>query len=122
MKRLMFFLMAIIFAIQGWSQVQTITEGFEGAAAPPTDWTMYYNGGATTGTCSNVMSYSSDLKRSGNKSFRFSSYAGPGCLTEQYLVTPELDFQGVGKLLRFYYAISYAGGSDQIKVGYSTTD
>ncbi|MDR0790481.1 MAG: choice-of-anchor J domain-containing protein, partial [Bacteroidales bacterium] len=122
MKRLMFFLMAIIFAIQGWSQVQTITEGFEGAAAPPTGWTMYYNGGATSATCTNTMSYVTTPTRSGNQSFRFSSYNGSGCLTEQYLVTPELDFQGVGKLLRFYYAISYAGGSDQIKVGYSTTD
>ncbi|MDR1006710.1 MAG: fibronectin type III domain-containing protein, partial [Bacteroidales bacterium] len=125
MKRLLFFLMAIMFAIQGWTQgvsIFPLEEGFEGTALPPTGWTMYYNDGATAGTCSNTMSLSTTSKRTGTQSFRFSSYSGSGCLTEQYLITPELDFGGTNKLLRFYYAISTASGSDQLSIGVSTTD
>ncbi|MDR1847480.1 MAG: choice-of-anchor J domain-containing protein, partial [Bacteroidales bacterium] len=124
MKRIMFFLMAIIFAVETWSQITTFpfTEGFEGTSVPPTDWTMYYNDGQTSGTCSNIMSYVNSPVHSGSQSFRFSSYSGTGCLTQQYLITPELNFGGTDKLLKFYYAIYSGDYGDKFRVGVSSTD
>ena len=100
--------------------VYPFTEGFEGASAPPEGWMVYYNSGQAAPTCNNSVSFSTSQKKSGSQSFRFSSYDTSGCLSEQYLITPELDFGGKGKILKFYYA--QYGASDKIRVGVSTTD
>ncbi|MDR1543927.1 MAG: fibronectin type III domain-containing protein, partial [Prevotellaceae bacterium] len=104
--------------------VYPFVEGFESAAAPADCWTMYYKDGQSTPcNTSNLMTHNISKKKSGTQSFRFSSNYGSSCTEEQYLITPEMNFNGTGKLLKFYYTkYSSSTATDKIRVGVSTTD
>ncbi|MDR1561473.1 MAG: choice-of-anchor J domain-containing protein, partial [Dysgonamonadaceae bacterium] len=112
MKKLCFSLLAILFAVQGWSQT-TINESFEGEAFPPTGWTNY----------TKAFTRSSSLAHTGTHSIGYtdasSSHPTYGIITPQFT-------GGANQLLSFYI---YTGGfystdlwytSFRIKV--STTD
>ncbi|MDR1725799.1 MAG: fibronectin type III domain-containing protein, partial [Bacteroidales bacterium] len=137
MKRLMFFLIATIVTISGWSQMSTFpfTENFDAVAtAPPTGWLMYYNEGSPTPITAcewNIMSVTTEKRRgSTGQSFKFNFSACSGVEVHQYLITPLLDCNGTAKIVRIYYA-GYADGNDannpanwkdDLRLGYSTTD
>ncbi|HHT03086.1 MAG TPA: hypothetical protein GX005_02045, partial [Bacteroidales bacterium] len=73
--------MAILIAIQGWTQV-TLNEGFEGSAFPPEDWTKV----TTQGTVSWERLTSSSPRGTASASV---NYQSPN--HTNYLITPKLN-------------------------------
>ncbi|MCQ2271839.1 MAG: choice-of-anchor J domain-containing protein [Bacteroidales bacterium] len=91
------------------------TEDFESSTCPADCWTIIYASGDPS---TNTMMHTTDQHSVGQKSFRFSSMARVSPL-DQYLISPELANHGE-LLLTFDYKKS-SSGSEQFRVGYSTT-
>ena len=68
----------------------------------------------------NTPGITTDQKRSGSNSFRFSSYSTASSY-DQYLISPRLNTPK-GVKVRFYYKAHNASNTETFKVGYSTTD
>ncbi|MFA6201276.1 MAG: hypothetical protein WC679_12820, partial [Bacteroidales bacterium] len=115
MKRLLFFLMAMIFAIQGWTQINTFpwNESFE---AGITNWTQSYVSGSTNwavSTTANQISAAQD-----GVSFASFTHSTTGNTTK--LVSPEFDISAlINPTLFFWYTQSdWGGDQNTIKVFY----
>jgi hypothetical protein len=112
MKRLLFFLMAMIFAIQGWTQ--TLNESFEGATFPPEEWTTATTAGSGT------WQSSTGLFHTGAKSAK-SAYQSGG--TTRWLITPKLSVTSDVTNFAFWIATDYwFSDGDDIEIFVSTTD
>jgi len=114
MKRLLFFLMAIIFAIQGWTQ-PTLNEGFEGTTFPPNDWTSVNVSGSV-----NWARYTSSTPR-GTASASV-NYATAG--HENWLITPNLNVTSGLDTISFWIKTStyYSGTSFSVFISSTTND
>ncbi|MDY0363039.1 MAG: choice-of-anchor J domain-containing protein, partial [Desulforegulaceae bacterium] len=113
MKKLLFFLLAIIFAIQGWSQT-TLNEGFEGTSFPPDDWRIETTSGGGT------WESSTSIAHGGTKSAKSGYYSG-GCT--RWLITPKLTVTATETNFSFWIACDYwYSDGDNIDVFVSTTD
>ncbi|MFA7082726.1 MAG: choice-of-anchor J domain-containing protein, partial [Bacteroidales bacterium] len=115
MKRLLlFFLMAVIFAIQGWSQT-TLNEGFEGTMFPPEGWTKITTQGSETwnredSPYSNprgVASASANRSINGHTS---------------YLITPKLSITSNLDSISFWVRCPSNGTGTLLNILLSTTD
>ncbi|MDD4683719.1 MAG: choice-of-anchor J domain-containing protein [Bacteroidales bacterium] len=113
MKRLLFFLMATLFAMQGFSQA-TLNEGFEGTTFPPDDWRIETTSGGGTWVSS------TSIAHGGTKSAKSGYYSG-GCT--RWLITPKLTVTATETNFSFWIACDdwYSDG-DNIDVFVSTTD
>lgn len=90
-------------------------ESFESNTCPADCWTIIYASGDPS---TNTMMHTTDQHSVGQKSFRFSSMSRVSPL-DQYLISPELANHGE-LLLTFDYK-RYSSGSEEFRVGYSTT-
>ncbi|MFA6367236.1 MAG: choice-of-anchor J domain-containing protein, partial [Bacteroidales bacterium] len=97
MKRLLFFLMAIIFAIQGWTQ-PTLNEGFEGTTFPPNDWRIENTLGPTT-----PWTRSTSYAHIGSAN-AYANYNGSGSIN--YLITPKLTVTSTNNQISFWAKMS----------------
>lgn len=115
MKKLIFLLIALM-AI-GSVFAAALSEGFEGATCPATDWTIRYaNASPPSG---NLMTHATTYYRTGARSFRFSSYSS-GTPYDQYLITPRLDVTSGDQSVSFWYRNT--SGTETFQVGWSSTD
>jgi len=113
MKKLLFLLIAMVFAM-GSSWAQTLNESFEGTTFPPDDWTI-----STTAGSGNWQS-STSIAQSGTISAK-SAYQSGGCT--RWLITPKLSVTADATNFAFWIATDwwYSDGDD-IEIFVSTTD
>src|SRR5690554_5037061 len=114
MKKILFFLIALCFAITGWTQTP-LNEGFEGTTFPPDDWTtvnekgtVYWErttGNSPRGTASATVNYAS---------------AGH----QNWLITPKLNVTTGLDTISFWIKTStyYANTSLTVFVSSTTND
>ncbi|MDR2868762.1 MAG: choice-of-anchor J domain-containing protein, partial [Bacteroidales bacterium] len=111
MKRALFLLLAIFFAMQGWSQT-TLNEGFEGTLFPPDDWIAnHVSGSVSWGR------YTSE----GPRGTACASVNWASASHENWLITPRLQPQ-VGQNLTFYVKCPSYYDNTTLHVKISTTD
>ncbi|MFA7081108.1 MAG: fibronectin type III domain-containing protein, partial [Bacteroidales bacterium] len=114
MKRLLFFLMAIMFAISGWTQ-SGLFENFSSTAFPPTGWTKLtglssaaFNGTAPTTTTSGWLKVTTGYGIS--NSHPKANVYGSSC--KYWLVTPSIDLGTTGNYaLAFDLALTAYGSA-----------
>ncbi|MPL66686.1 hypothetical protein SDC9_12373 [bioreactor metagenome] len=113
MKRIFYFLLAMIIAIQGYSQA-TLNEGFEGTSFPPDDWRIETTSGG------GAWESSTSIAHGGTKSAKSGYYSG-GCT--RWLITPKLTVTATETNFSFWIACDdwYSDG-DNIDIFVSTTD
>ncbi len=113
MKRLFCLLIAMIFAIQGWSQT-TLNEQFEGGTFPPDDWKSVHVSGAKVWE-QHTNSFGTGLYCASVQN----DYPG----SENYLITPNLSVSSAMDSISFYlktYDNYYSGTSFNVLI--STTN
>ena len=113
MKRLFCLLIAMIFAIQGWSQT-TLNEQFEGGTFPPDDWTAVHISGTKVWE-QHTNSFGTGLYCA---SVQNGTYGN-----ENYLITPKLSVTSGTDSISFYlktYDNYYSGTSFNVLI--STTN
>ena len=113
-------LMLLLAMIAPWAaqaqQALPYSYGFEDNDLSADGWTTQN----PSGLDASKFMISTFAKRTGDYGFQFSSYDDRGAHT-QYLISPELNAP-CGVVAQFYYRASNASGTEQFKVGYSTTD
>ena len=118
MKRLLFFLLAMVFAIQGWTQISTFpwTEGFESGL---TNWTQEY----VSGTGNWASSTSVTMISAAQEGSHFASFSHSTSGNTTKLVSPVFDISGLtNPTLFFWYTQSNWGGDQNTtKVYYRTS-
>ncbi len=114
MKKQLFFLMAIIFAIQGFTQTP-LNEGFEGTTFPPNDWSAV----KVSGSVSWGRYTSSTPRGTASASVNYGS-AGH----ENWLITPNLNVTSGLDTISFWIKTSYyySGTSFNVFVSSTTND
>ena len=112
MKRIFYFLLAMIFAIQSYSQA-TLNEGFEGTTFPPDDWTK-----VTTQGTEAWERYTSDAPR--GLACASVNYDYPN--HTNYLITPKLIVSSDQDSIVYWVKTSYDFGGTTLNVLVSTTD
>ena len=114
MKKQLFFLMAIIFAIQGFTQTP-LNEGFEGTTFPPNDWSAV----KVSGSVSWGRYTSSTPRGTASASVNYGS-AGH----ENWLITPNLNVTSGLDTISFWIKTStyYSGTSFKVYVSSTTND
>ncbi|MDY4789766.1 MAG: choice-of-anchor J domain-containing protein, partial [Bacteroidales bacterium] len=112
MKRIFYFLLAMIFAIQSYSQA-TLNEGFEGTTFPPDDWTK-----VTTQGTEAWERYTSDAPR--GLACASVNYDDPSHIN--YLITPKLIVSSDQDSIVYWVKTSYDWGGTTLNVLVSTTD
>ena len=98
MKKVLYFLLAIVFAIQGWSQT-TLNEGFEGTTFPPEDWRIENTEGPST-----QWYRSTSYARAGGVAHAYVNYNTSG--TTNYLITPKLTITATNYEISFWARMS----------------
>ncbi|MFV0502317.1 MAG: choice-of-anchor J domain-containing protein [Bacteroidales bacterium] len=116
MKKLLFFLMAMIFAMQGWSQT-TLSEGFESTTFPPDDWMIVNTLGPST-----PWTRSTSYSQSGS-ACAFTNYNSSGAIN--YMITPKLVINSLTDSISFWARMDYFDATYNqtfLKILVSTTD
>src|SRR5690554_7225633 len=116
MKKLLFFVIAIILAIQGWSQT-TLSEGFENTTFPPDDWMIVNTLGPST-PWTRSTSYSNT-----GSACAYTNYNSSGSIN--YMITPKLVINSLTDSISFWARMSVLSSTfDQtfLKILVSTTD
>ncbi|MFV0598271.1 MAG: choice-of-anchor J domain-containing protein, partial [Bacteroidales bacterium] len=106
MKKIFYFLLAMIFAIQGWSQA-TLNEGFEGTVFPPDEWRIENTLGSST-----PWTMSTSYAHSGT-AHAYTNYNSSGSIN--YLITPKLSVNATN------YQISFWARMDNFSTSYNQT-
>ncbi len=108
-------LLTILLSLSGYSQVTSLSEGFEGSTFPPDGWEV-------KGTLPSKWQKSTTSTNSGTQSAEH-SYAANGC--SNFLITPQISAES-GTVLSFYTKISSAYFASNsiltIEVSTQTTD
>ncbi len=112
-------LLVALFSLTGARAQQTLpySYGFEDNDLSVDGWTTSYQGSANASD----FGINSAAAQNGSYGFRFSSYNRDDVTYDQYLISPELSSTG-SFTVQFSYKASSSYGTEQFKVGYSTTD
>ena len=116
MKKILFFLLAIIFAIQGWSQVINTFPWNEGFESGLTNWTQQF----VSGTNSWSAASSASQITSAQEGTQFARYSHSTTGNTTKLVSPVFDISALTNPTMFFWYTQSAWGVDQntIKVYY----
>jgi hypothetical protein len=116
MKKIFYFLIAMIFAIQGWSQVISTFPWNEGFESGLTNWTQQF----VSGTNSWSAASSASQITSAQEGTQFARYSHSSTGNTTKLVSPVFDISALTNPTMFFWYTQSAWGTDQntIKVYY----